>query len=231
MFKELKKAGIEGPLDALGVARRLVQTVWDPTRADIQHGTNRLMMKGLADTPPEKIREVEERHPALVRMFDEEYDPELVPADLETLPDGSLGREYARFIRANEIDPLQTLLAMGKPGNLLEYHFKRAYKLHDLMHVVLGADASVLGEVKIVSYSLGQAGDAGVRAPAMALAVLFMNTGLRRHHEMPDAVRWAAKWMAIGENAPWHVTVPVEDYLERPVHDLRERMIPGVAVT
>lgn len=230
MLEELKKAGIDGPLDALRVARRLVQTVWDPTRADIQHGTNRLMMKGLADTPLERIRDVEERHPDLARMFESGYDPDLRPEDLERLPDGSLGREYARFIRANEIDPLQTLLAMGTPGNLLEYHFKRAYKLHDLMHVVLGADATVLGEVKIVSFSLGQARDASVRAPAMALAVLFMNTGLRRHHQMPEAVRLAAKWMAIGEDAPWHVAVPVEDYLDRPVAELRDRMLPATAL-
>ena len=230
MFEELRKAGIKGPLDALSVARRLAQTVWDPTRADIQHGTNRLMMKGLADTPIEKIREVESEHPNLARMFEEGYDPELLPAELEKYPDGSLGREYARFIHENQIDPLQTLLAMGIPGNLLEYHFKRAYKLHDLMHVVLGADATVLGEVKIVSYSLGQARDAGVRAPAMALAVLFMNTGLRRSDEMPEAVRLAFKWMSIGEQAPWHVEVPVEDYLDRPVEDLRDRMLTGVAV-
>jgi hypothetical protein len=84
---------------------------------------------------------------------------------------------------------------MGEPTTTLEYLVRRAYKLHDLMHIVLGADATVLGEVRIVAYSLGQARRDSARAPAMALAVLFLNIGLRRPHEMPEAVRRAARWL------------------------------------
>jgi len=73
-------------------------------------------------------------------------------------------------LRYASLLPLKTLLAMREPTNLLEYLTRRAYKLHDFMHVVLGADASVLGEVRIVSYTIGQTRDLGARAPAMALA-------------------------------------------------------------
>jgi hypothetical protein len=38
------------------------------------------------------------------------------------------------------------------------------------LHVVLGCDATALGEVPIVSCSLGQARSTGVRAPALAPA-------------------------------------------------------------
>ena len=97
------------------------------------------------------------------------------------------------------------------------------------MHIVLECDATVLGEVPIVSYSLGQTGarkrSEGPRAPAMALAVLIMNIGLRRPHEMPEAVRLAARWLSIGERALWHVTFRVEDYLDRPVEDIRDAML------
>ena len=116
---------------------------------------------------------------------------------------------------------------MGEPTNLLEYLMRRAYKLHDLMHVVIGADASVLGEVRIVSYSIGQARDPGARAPALALAVLFMNIGLRRPHEMREAIRLAAQWLAVGERAAWHVTWRVEDWLEKPVTEIRAAMLAG----
>jgi len=119
-------------------------------------------------------------------------------------------------------------------GATPEYLFRRAYKLHDLMHVVLGAAASVLGEVRIVSYSIGQADASSterIRAPAMALAVLVMNIGLRRPREMPEAVRLAATWMAVGERSPWHVAFRVEDWLERPVAELRAQLLVDAPAT
>jgi ubiquinone biosynthesis protein Coq4 len=138
-----------------------------------------------------------------------------------------------RFVRANDIHPLETLLALGTPSTTLDYLFRRAYKLHDLMHVVLGADASVLGEVRIVSYSLGRrtSRHSRVRAPAMALAVLFMNIGLRRPHEIRPAVRLADTWMKLGERSPWHVTFRVEDWLERPLEEVRAQMLVDAPAT
>jgi len=228
MITALRELGLSNPLDAWRAARNLARTVWDPTRADVQHGINTFVYRGLRETPPERVRALEEARPELVALFRAGYDPELRPERLATLPEGTLGREWVRFTRANGIRPLETLLALGRPATLPEYMFRRAYKLHDLMHVVLGADASVLGEVRIVGYSLGQADGSSaerLRAPAMAMAVLLMNLGLRRPREMPEAVRLAAAWMAVGERSPWHVTFPIEDWLERPVAELRAALL------
>jgi hypothetical protein len=59
----------------------------------------------------------------------------------------------------------------------------------------------------------------------MALAVLFMNIGLRRPHEMREAIRLAAEWLAVGERSAWHVTSRVEDQLARPVTEVRAEML------
>ncbi len=225
----LRELQITSPLDLFRVIRALVVTIWDPTRSDIQHGINRFIYQGIQEASPKVVRELEASSPELVALYRAGYDPDITPERLERLPDGTLGREYARFIRENDIDPLGVLVELGEPKTIVEYLFRRAYKLHDLMHIVLDCDATVLGEVPIVSYSLGQAGarkrGEGPRAPAMALAVLVMNIGLRRPHEMPEAVRLAGKWLAIGEQALWHVTFPVEDFLERPVEEIREAML------
>jgi ubiquinone biosynthesis protein COQ4 len=225
MLAAIRELGLRNPLDVWRAARNFVRTIWDPTRSDIQHGINQFVYRGLQEAPPERVRQLEAAEPALGALFAAGYDPDLDADRLAQLPDGTLGREYARFIRANAIDPLQTLLVLANPKTLLEYLFRRAYKLHDLMHVVLGADASVLGEVRIVSYTLGQTDVGSARAPAMALAVLFMNIGLRRPHEITEAIRLAYEWMKVGERSPWHVTFRVEDWLERPVAELRERML------
>lgn len=227
MWKALRELRIRTPWELWRMLRNFAITIWDPTRSDIQDGIQKLVYEHLREVRPEQVRDLEASSPALVELFRERYDPELSDAHLERLPEGSLGREYHRFLRANDLTPLKTLLAMGEPTNLLEYLARRAYKLHDLMHVVLGADASVLGEVRIVSYTIGQTRNPGARAPAMALAVLFMNIGLRRPHEMRQAIRLAAEWLAVGERAAWHVTWRVEDWLEKPVVEVREAMLAG----
>jgi ubiquinone biosynthesis protein Coq4 len=227
MWQALRELRIRNPLELWRALRNFVITVWDPTRSDIQHGIQKFVYDGLREARPEDLRTLEEASPALAELFREGYDPELSDERLERLPEGSLGREYLRFLRANQITPLKTLLAMGEPTNLLEYMARRAYKLHDLMHVVLGTDASVLGEVPIVAYSIGQARRRDARAPAMALAVLFMNIGLRRPHEMREAIRLAAEWLAVGERAAWHVAWRVEDQLEKPVAEVRAAMLAG----
>lgn len=229
MRSAIRELGFRSPLDVLRAIRNFAITVWDPTRSDIQHGITTLVQRDLAEAPPEQSRELAAQQPALAALYEEGYDPDITPERLERLPDGTLGREYARFIRANDIHPLQTLLAIGPARNLLAYQAKRAYKLHDLMHVVLGTDASVIGEVRIVAYSLGQARKASARAPAMAFAVLVMNIALRRPHEMREAVRLAAQWLEVGERAPWHVIARVEDYLEKPVEEVRAVLLPALA--
>ena len=229
MLAPLRELGLTNPLAVVRALRNLAITVWDPTRADIQHGINTLVSRAIREAPPEREAELAKARPDLLALYRDGYDPDLTPERLERLPDGTLGREYARFIRANGITPLRTLLAIGEPKTLLAYQFRRAYKLHDLMHVVLGADATVLGEVPIVAYSLGQAKDEGARAPALALAVLFMNIGLRRPREMREAVRRAAHWLAVGECTLWHVGFRVEDHLDRPVEEVRAAMLAGAA--
>ena len=141
-------------------------------------------------------------HPISLALYRERLRPRRsTPERLERAA-GRHARPRVRALHPREpaSTPLRTLLALGEPKNLLEYQFRRAYKLHDLMHVVLGADATVLGEVPIVAYSLGQAKDEGARAPALALAVLFMNIGLRRPREMREAVR-RARALARGRRA------------------------------
>lgn len=224
MRNPLRELGIR-PWQVPHALRNFAITVWDPTRSDIQDGIQTLAYRQLRETPPARIRALETAQPQLHALFRERYDPDVSPARTLRLPDGTLGREYARFLDSNRITPLKTLLAMGEPTNLLEYMVRRAYKLHDLMHVVLGADASVLGEVRIVSYTLGQTTNDDPRAAAMALAVLFLNIGLRRPREVHEAIRLAAHCDAVGERSTWHVAFRVEDWLEKPVADVRAAML------
>jgi len=229
MRRELASLGLTNPWRAVRALRNLVRTVWDPTRSDIQHGINTLVYEALAQAKPGRAAELEREDPALAALYREGYDPALEPESLERLPDGTLGREYARFVRENQIDPLGNLLSLRDPKNLLEYQFRRAYKLHDVMHVVLGCDATALGEVPIVAYSLGQARSGAGRAPAMALAVLMLHLALRKPEQVPPAVRLAGEWMKRGEATPGYASHRLEDWMARPVAEVRELVLNAAA--
>ncbi|TMA32786.1 MAG: hypothetical protein E6J87_11835 [Deltaproteobacteria bacterium] len=228
MLSELRKLGLTSPWKVWLAVQNFAKTVWDPTRSDIAHGINALVYEALANAPPGREAELARENPELAALFEQGYDPALEPARLEALPDGTLGREYARFIRANQIDPLGNLLVLSRPKNLLEYQFWRAYKLHDVLHIVLDCDATALGEVPIVAYSLGQARSTGVRAPAMALCVLLLHMALRRPEQFQTAVRLAAQWMHRGEQTRGYATHRLEEWMERPVSEVRALVLAPV---
>ncbi len=225
MLEEFKAYGITNPWTALQSVRNFALTVWDPTRSDIRQGVNALVFGALRDASPERVRQLEEEAPALAELYREGYDPEIGVSRLESLPDGTVGREYARLMRENGLDPLGDVLALGPPKNLLEYTFRRAYKLHDVMHIVLGCDTSVLGEVRIVSYSIGQGRSVDGRAAELALAVLFLHLALRKPQDIPEAIRLAAEWLRKGSDAKVYFTMRIEDFLDRPIAEVREMVL------
>jgi ubiquinone biosynthesis protein Coq4 len=227
---ETRFLSLRHPLRSLAVLRNFARTVKDPTRSDIQAGINRLIRDALADATPEEERSARAERPEIAALWDERYDPPLDRAALEALPTGTLGREYARFIRDNRIDPLGTLVELGPPRSFLEYAMIRGYKLHDVLHVILGCDASVMGEVRIVAYSLGQGLGARPRAPAAALSVLFLHLTLVDPARLREAVDLAHRWMHLGMRAPGHTGLRIEDWLADPVEEVRARALGPAAI-
>jgi ubiquinone biosynthesis protein Coq4 len=213
------------PIRTLRVVQNFVRTVADPTRSDIQHGINRIIRDTLRETRAGDVARAERAQPGLAALWAERYDPPLERARLEALPDGTLGREYARFIRENAIDPLANLVDWGAPQSFAEYAVLRAYKLHDVLHVVLGCDATVMGEVRIVSFSLGQGRGERPRGPALALAVLFLHLALFDPTRLREAIALAAEWLALGRRALSHAEMRLEEYLDRPLADARTALL------
>ena len=222
MLQEFRSFGITTPWAALQSVRNFALTVWDPTRSDIKQGVNALVYGALKNPKPERIRRIDEGSPELMALYEQGYDPEIDPDELSALPEGTLGREYARFINDNKIDPLGDLLALEQPKNPLEYMFRRAYKLHDVLHVVLGCDTSVLGEVRIVSYSVGQAREGDGDAANLALAVLLLHLTLRKPSEFKEAIQLSGEWMKLGAEAAPYTTFRMEEMWAKPVEEVRK---------
>jgi ubiquinone biosynthesis protein COQ4 len=94
-----------------------------------------------------------------------EEDRSLLPvlsdlASLRALPDGSLGREYARFMENEELSIQQFAEASLASMSRADYADPRAWTLaqrmrdmHDLIHVVSGYGRDLLGEMAVLSFS------------------------------------------------------------------------------
>lgn len=96
---------------------------------------------------------------------------------LRALPDGTLGREYMRFLDDNGITPdaFEELPDVG--DSRAGYVMLRLRQTHDLWHVLTGYTPDVRGELLLQAFTYAQ-----TRAPSALLIAMF------------GTVRWAFKW-------------------------------------
>ena len=76
--------------------------------------------------------------------------------ELRALPEGSLGREFARFLDQRKLDPAGVYhSAVDTSGDaaLMKLHLERS---HDLWHTVLGFDTDVAGELGLQAFYIAQ---------------------------------------------------------------------------
>ncbi|KAM4719384.1 ubiquinone biosynthesis protein COQ4 homolog, mitochondrial [Anableps anableps] len=81
--------------------------------------------------------------------------------DLEkmaSLPDGSFGREYLRFLEDNKVTPDSRAEVKFVDDEELAYIMLRYREVHDLLHTLLGMPTNMLGEVAVKWFEAAQTG-------------------------------------------------------------------------
>lgn len=139
---------------------------------------------------------------------------------LEQLPDGTLGREYVRFLKANGITPdvFAELPDVGDPR--AAYMILRMRQTHDLWHVLTGYQPDVPGEILLQAFTHAQTG-----APGSALIALFgtlrytmwKKGAITSYRALMNAHRH-------GKECAFLPTVHWEREWSTPVSELRERL-------
>ncbi len=154
----------------------------------------------------------------------ERYHVHLDLATLRRLPDGTLGREYARMMDDNELDPasIPTLPDATEP----EYVRAHLYETHDLWHVATGFGTDVAGELGLQAFYQAQLPG---KLPAAILASGFLNTLLFNFGDRDHRIGEIARGWLLGRRSRPLFGVKWDDYLALPLAEVRSRLGLDVA--
>ncbi len=163
-------------------------------------------------------------NPVADEMLQERY---LSPAPdveyLASLPDGSLGKAFERYLTENKLDPKLLresafIDAHYKRGDDVGYLAERGFQLHDLFHVLTGFDTSPLGEVRVVSFTVAQI---PAPYPAMIIATRPLQMVLYKPQLLPPVMDAITEGWGLGRRAKSLLGVHWEEYWEQPLIELR----------
>jgi len=136
---------------------------------------------------------------------------------LARLPDGTLGREYTRFLTKNGITPdaFEALPDVADPR--AAWIMLRIRQTHDLWHVLAGYDTDVRGEVLLQMFTYAQLG-----APSALMIAIF---GTVRHLGPSRALLRDLKIAyRHGKATAFLPTFAWEDHWSTPVATLRQKL-------
>lgn len=136
---------------------------------------------------------------------------------LRNLPDGTLGREYARFMDVRKFSPESRHAVRFVDDPADAWVLQRYRDVHDLWHVLTGMPTTVLGELAQKWFEAAQTG-----LPVAVISAVFGPMRLPAEQQkllVTELVPWA---VATGRRAPDLLAIRYEDRLEQTVEALRE---------
>ncbi|XP_054372927.1 ubiquinone biosynthesis protein COQ4 homolog, mitochondrial [Molothrus ater] len=211
---------------ALLAAGSAVMALYDPYRHDmvavLGETTGCLALPNLRDkmkNHPEGYRILQERPRIRLSTLD--------MARLQGLPEGSLGREYVRFLEDNKVSPDTRMPPKFVDDEELAYVIQRYREVHDLMHTLLGMPTNMLGEVVVKWFEAIQTG-----LPMCVLGAAFGPARLSSRKLQvlaTELVPWAIR---SGLSSSCVLNVYYEQRWEQPVESLRAELgiLPPPAV-
>jgi len=163
-------------------------------------------------------------HPLAQAMLQDRYlspTPDLT--FLATLPEGSLGRAFERYMSDANLDPSRLresafIEAHKSRGEDVGYLAERGFQLHDMFHVLSGYDTTPLGEVRVVSFTVAQI---PAPYPAMIIASRPLQAALYKPQLLPVLMDAITEGWRRGREAEPLIAVRWEDHWDRPLEELR----------
>ncbi|HTF36605.1 MAG TPA: Coq4 family protein [Myxococcota bacterium] len=148
------------------------------------------------------------------------YAPEQNLPVLRELRAGTLGREYARHLDLNGLEPL-----------VISPHVKERFRdnpyvlryttTHDLHHVLTGFDTGLAGEAGLIAFNVGQGSAPVGRAMLWVARVVYSILSPSQAREIWHNVRVG---LELGEHAELVIAQPIECFFEEPLAQVRAKL-------
>ncbi|KAM6183088.1 ubiquinone biosynthesis protein COQ4 homolog, mitochondrial isoform 3-T3 [Erethizon dorsatum] len=138
---------------------------------------------------------------------------------LQSLPEGSLGREYLRFLEVNRVSPDTRAPTRFVDDEELAYVIQRYREIHDMLHTLLGMPTNILGEIVVKWFEAVQ-----TSLPMCALGALFGPIRLSARNLqvlVSELIPWAVQ---NGHRAPCVLNLYYERRWEQPLAALRREL-------
>lgn len=158
--------------------------------------------------------------PALAARL-QKLDPVVPSIDhevLRTLPRGTFGRRYADFLDDNGLHPFVVTELTSPEVMGRNLHWARYSLIHDMCHVLLGAGADLVGEMKVYGFSVAQRYALSL---AMFLPLVVVVMPLLAPHRIGAMIRSFRAGYALGRRAPCMMTERLEDCFEQDLDEVR----------
>jgi ubiquinone biosynthesis protein Coq4 len=138
---------------------------------------------------------------------------------LRALAPGTLGREFAEHMIANQLDPadIPTLPVSDE----LDYVRAHLYETHDVWHVVTGFATDVRGELGLQAFYFAQLPG---MLPTAILTAAFMNTLLRHFEEREARMHEIVRGYLLGRRARPLFGVGWAELWSTPLDEVRARL-------
>jgi len=210
-------------LRLLGAFRAIRKLIRDPDDTGQVFRIIRAFSATAIDRSFERFRSQEQGRAILAR--DQTLLDRLSDRDaLERLPEGSLGRVYAEFTRAEAISPQglvdASLAAPPEPLDASPDRLRFAARLrdsHDLWHMVTGYGRDLIGEAALLAFTYRQTGNRGI---GLIVLAAYWKAG----RDLPDARAMIRDAYRRAGRADWLPAADWESLLERPLEEVRREL-------
>ena len=138
---------------------------------------------------------------------------------LMELPRGTIGREYAELLTANDLQPFRLTERIDAAMLERNIFIARYSLLHDVYHVLTGFDTSWAGEAGVWAFVAGQRYKWTFWIAAFAACFFYPLFSPRQAFKVWRNVVRGAR---MGRRASMLIMLPIEQQWDRPVAELRE---------
>jgi ubiquinone biosynthesis protein COQ4 len=149
-----------------------------------------------------------------------EYYPVINLKQLSQYPQGSFGREYANYMQANQLKPLNISPELEDIAkrNLFALRY---LVTHDIFHVLLGFDTTYAGEIGVLAFAATQNYSKSLQIGLWLARLVYP---ILAPQQIKAIFVNLDKGRELGKKADFLLGYRFEDHWEEPINDVRKRL-------